>query len=130
MEFLLMNEKKKNLISNYSNYEKEIKIDFPKFSFQSLNDTNDYEYFIILSDSKFVGFFMLYKKNRIQKFYILPLFRGKGLGSKILNILLERETSLNCFVKMENKDAINFYEKNNFKIKKRLPKAKILYMSL
>lgn len=130
MNFSLITVKKKIIINNYSLFEKKIQVDFPKFNFNELVDSSDYKYFIILYNNKFAGFFMLYKKNRIQKFYILPSFRGKGWGSKIINILLGKKIKLNCYVKMNNTGAINFYKKNGFKIKKRLPKAKILFMSL
>ena len=130
MNFSLITVKKNFIINNYSSFEKNIQVDFPKFKFNALTDSLNFEYFIILYNNKFAGFFMLYRKNRIQKFYILPGFRGKGWGSKIITILLKRKIKLNCYVKMNNKGAINFYKKNNLKIVRKLTKAKILFMSL
>ena len=120
---------KKNLMV-YRDYEEKIRKDFPKFSFGGLRDNGKYDYFVILCNGQFLGFFMIYEGNRLQTFYILPEIRGVGLGSLMIEEMRESYPDLYFFVKMENKQGIRFYEKNGFRVKKRLHQWKIIKMGI
>jgi RimJ/RimL family protein N-acetyltransferase len=60
----------------------------------------------------------------INKYYILPEYQGKSVGSKSLNLLeitinKDSKSSFNCFkltVNRQNFKSINFYFKNGFTI--------------
>ena len=120
---------KKNLMI-YREYEEKIRKDFPRFTFDGLKDNGKYEYFVILCNGQFLGFFMIYEGKRLQTFYILPEIRGVGLGSVMIEEMKRSYQDLYFFVKMENIQGIKFYEKNGFRVKQRLHQWKIIKMGL
>ena len=81
-------------------------------------------FYLIEDEAKNIGFiaFSLTKENSyfIHKFYILPQKSNNGIGSKVLDKLIEiiRPNELMLNVNRENFKSINFYFKNGFKILK------------
>lgn len=130
MSLYIQKLNKDDLIKNYYFYNAYIAKEFRGFDMKKLNRDKKYEYFIIAYNDNFLGFFMIYDKERLQKFYILPLFRSIGLGSLLVKEFKISYPNLHFFVKMNNKDAIRFYERNGFKIVKKMPKFKIVKMNL
>ena len=61
-------------------------------------------------------------KIHIMSIAISKLNRGKGYGSKIMEFLKKTflKYTLSLYVQIQNKDAVRFYLKHNFKIKKTL----------
>ncbi len=96
------------------------------------------DYYFILLNGKVVGFlkinnnavFERFTKSEtaeLEKMYIFPEFKGKGIGKDALNGVIEtirRKEKKMLFLDVldTNKDAIGFYEKVGFKFhsKKRL----------
>ena len=117
-------------LQSYVKYEADMRKDFPKFSFMGLRDSCEYEYFVILYDDFFLGFFTIYQKKRLQTFFIMPLFRSIGLGSVLIDLMKESYPDLYFFVKMQNTEGIKFYEKNGFRIKARMHQWKIVRMGI
>lgn len=83
----------------------------------------DYMFFEIRYNNEFAGLFNIYDHNRIQKFFIIPELRGKGVGteaSKVIKRIIRAQNiplqNLHCYVKKNNLGAINFWKKNGFEI--------------
>ena len=82
---------------------------------------NEYIYLIAEENNNVVGVCSAYPKGNgklnIEKLHILPKYKGLGIGSKLLDYLLQNlpETKLlELEVVRQNKDAINFYKKRGF----------------
>ncbi len=110
MEIVKLN---KNIINqNYLLLNKVISSIFPNYDIRKFGE--DHEFYQINCDRLFCGFFNIYQRNRIQKFFILPQFQNRGLGSKAIKYILKITNNPYCFVKKSNKIGIKFWEKNNF----------------
>ncbi len=88
-------------------------------------------FFQILYKGKFAGMFNIFLKNRIQKFFIMPEFQSKGLGSMAVKKIIDHNLKgLHCYVRKNNKKAISFWEKNGFIIEEDLDTIfKMIYNS-
>lgn len=94
---------------------------------QQQMDSKSQEYFIVKNENSTpVGFVSIsVDKNKlsafVNKFYILPEQKNRGLGSKTFNKLLDIYKQYNTYqlqVNRQNYTAINFYFKLGFKIVK------------
>jgi GNAT superfamily N-acetyltransferase len=81
--------------------------------------------FLIIKDSeKELGFasYSIIEKNesKLQKLYVLPHLKGKGLGYKLLNEVIKevrKEKSSNLILNVNrNNEAVEFYKRNGFEI--------------
>jgi putative acetyltransferase len=91
------------------------------------NYNNNNGYFGVITaapDNKIVGTFGLYKVNdidcEIRKMYFLPEARGKGMGKKVLRLLITKALEKgfqNILLETNSvlKEAIGLYEKSGFK---------------
>ena len=70
--------------------------------------------FVLVVDSKIVGFSEVNDEGLIEKFYILPEHRFKGFGSHLL-IHTKKAGGYWLYVNENNYPAIRFYEKHDFK---------------
>ncbi|MHA1660081.1 MAG: GNAT family N-acetyltransferase [Promethearchaeota archaeon] len=88
--------------------------------------------FIYISDKKIIGIIThhIYKMDsklykckkgdyRIKQIAVLPEYQRKGVGKKLLDILIEKAKKdnvkkISLSVEESNKKAISFYEKNDF----------------
>jgi len=92
---------------------------------------NHIVFFQILYKGKFAGMFNIFLKNRIQKFFIMPEFQSKGLGSMAVKKIIDHNLKgLHCYVRKNNKKAISFWQKNGFIIEEDLDTIfKMIYNS-
>lgn len=92
-----------------------------------LSDSNYYNYLIIVGEQK-VGYLSLVKlgtRLKLDKLYLLPEYRGTGVGAKAILFTIEKSEIINCseielIVQKDNRRAILFYEKFHFKVEKEL----------
>ena len=79
------------------------------------------EYKIILINDKKVGCLLLEKYEDgvlLAEIYLDENYRGKGIGTNILNNILNNNFKVYLWVYKENIPALNFYKKLGFIIKK------------
>lgn len=55
------------------------------------------------------------KKTKISEFFVDPFFQGEGIGTKILNNIIEKSKEVFLYVLDKNERAIRFYVKMGFK---------------
>lgn len=55
------------------------------------------------------------KKTKISEFFVDPFFQGEGIGTKILNNVIEKSKEVFLYVLDKNERAIRFYVKMGFK---------------
>lgn len=108
--------------NNWINIKKIIQIYFPNCNIYKYKKKEN-DFFSIIFNDDIVGFFNIYKNNRIEKFCILPQFRKQNIGSNTIPIIIEylkknNQKTIKLFVKKNNIPAINFWKKNNFIITK------------
>ena len=129
-------------LTPWNEEEKTKFIDF-QFDAQHSHYSNAYkgaEFMIIVKDKRDVGRLYLWKTEhqiRIMDIALLPEFRGKGIGTKILTELInesdDSSKKLNIHVEYNN-PALKLYERLGFKkiddtgvyfFMERLPEAKL-----
>ena len=59
--------------------------------------------------------------TKLDRFYVLKEFHGKGIGKLLFDFFVDftkqqHQQGIWLYVLIENKRAVNFYTKNNFKI--------------
>lgn len=65
----------------------------------------------------FINYDSIYEKIEIEYIYVMDEYRRLGIATKLLNKMIEELSDFDCItleVDINNKDAINFYKKNNF----------------
>ena len=65
------------------------------------------------SEEKILGF-IVFNDSFVDHLYLLPEFQGKGIGTELLKIAMEKNDSLKLWTFQKNQKAILFYEKNGF----------------
>lgn len=55
------------------------------------------------------------EKTKISEFFVDPFFQRKGIGTKILNTVIEKSKEVFLYVLDKNERAIRFYVKMGFK---------------
>lgn len=55
------------------------------------------------------------EKTKVSEFFVDPFFQGEGIGTKILNNVIEKSKEVFLYVLDKNKRAIRFYVKMGFK---------------
>ncbi len=78
------------------------------------------DYKIIIIDNKKVGCFLLEKYEDgvlLDEIYLDKNYRRKGIGTNILNNILNNNSKVYLWVYKENTSALNLYKKLGFKIK-------------
>ena len=73
------------------------------------------EIYVYLIEENIVGFIGL-NENFIEGIFVDTNNQGNGIGTLLLNKVKESRNILSLNVYKNNKNAIKFYEKNNFKI--------------
>jgi ribosomal protein S18 acetylase RimI-like enzyme len=79
-------------------------------------------FYLIQKDNNTIGFLSVSSENGtdffLHKFYISQQISNSGIGTKVLNLLIEiiKPKSLILTVNRQNFKSINFYFKNGFKI--------------
>ncbi|MCD6512958.1 MAG: GNAT family N-acetyltransferase [Thermoplasmata archaeon] len=84
-------------------------------------------FFVYEMDGKIVGFINSVRTGkeelRILMLAVLPAYRRRGIGSKLLSHLMLSFPEVRRFyleTRVENRDAINFYLKHGFRIKETI----------
>jgi len=100
--------------NNYKELNDKFNIFFPGYDVRKV--AQSIVFYVIHYNDKFVGMFNIFLHSRIQKFFIMPQFHSKGIGSMVIKKIIENNIpDLHCYVKKNNKSAIKFWEKNGFK---------------
>lgn len=91
---------------------------------------NGYEYYLIYDNNKAIGYIgiQIDKINLIMvlsKLYILKDMRGKGFGTKAMDLIFNRAqklkiTKISLIVNRQNKKTIQLYQRHGFNITKEL----------
>ncbi|AOR38844.1 hypothetical protein BHV42_06290 [Candidatus Melainabacteria bacterium MEL.A1] len=55
------------------------------------------------------------EKTKVSEFFVDPFFQGEGIGTKILNTVIEKSQEVFLYVLDKNEKAIRFYVKMGFK---------------
>ena len=55
------------------------------------------------------------EKTKISEFFVDPFFQGEGIGTKILNNVIEKSKEVFLYVLDKNERAIRFYVQMGFK---------------
>lgn len=55
------------------------------------------------------------EKTKVSEFFVDPFFQGEGIGTKILNNVIEKSKEVFLYVLDKNEKAIRFYVKMGFK---------------
>ena len=55
------------------------------------------------------------EKTKVSEFFVDPFFQGEGIGTKILNNVIEKSKEVFLYVLDKNERAIRFYGKTGFK---------------
>lgn len=103
---------KNYILQNHSFFNNKINLFFQNYDIK--NHITNTDFYQINWKNEFAGFFNIYEKNRIQKFFIIPKFQHKGLGSLAVKYILSFIKNPYCFVKKSNQNGISFWKKNNF----------------
>ena len=78
-------------------------------------------------DGEKAGFFRLCPDGEIDDLYVLPQFRGKGIGSQILHHCIDKsEKSLYLYAFTGNVRAIAFYQRFGFSVRESVGKTRCI----
>lgn len=88
-----------------------------------LNSNPFTKYILYLEGNNYVGFIqysIIYDRAELDYIYVDDNFRSSGIGSKLMNYMIEDVKNNNCLnisleVENSNINAINLYKKYNFK---------------
>lgn len=80
---------------------------------------NPYAHFLVYKiNSRIVGYLyysLIYDRLEINQIEVLEEYRHKGIGSKLLQFLIDKEPyAITLEVRKDNYNAINLYKKYNF----------------
>lgn len=62
------------------------------------------------------GFIGIVEESYIAGLFVMKLYQGKGIGKKLIDYCKEKYKCLSLDVYEKNKEAVNFYSNNNFKV--------------
>ena len=118
----------KNLIDEYEDiqnidYEKVLKWVYKKI------EENIHEYTSIYLDNTLVGYYHFHEdkdKMELDDFYIFSEYQNKGIGSKVLSVLIQTENTIYLYVFVKNVKAIKLYERFGFKIVEYVNKTRYI----
>ena len=121
-------ELSKNLIDQYEDIE-SIDYEFVLNWIYKKIEENIHEYTSIYLDDTLVGYYHFYEvKNKMEldDFYILNEYQNKGIGSKVLNDLIQTDKKIFLYVFKKNIKAIQLYERFDFKIIEHVHKTRVI----
>jgi ribosomal protein S18 acetylase RimI-like enzyme len=87
---------------------------FPKYVISNNPYEKNYVYKIDGEIVGFISFSVIYERCEIN--YIFSKYKRKGIGSKLLNFCFGFSSDISLEVNIDNKEAIDFYLENGFKI--------------
>lgn len=78
-------------------------------------------------DGVICAYYRLTKDGEVDDFYVLPAFRGQGIGSAILEkCLRESEKPLWLYVFTKNTRAVALYERFGFRVAERVDNTRVI----
>ena len=88
------------------------------------------EYTCVIAEGTPVAYYYFHpegEKMELDDLYVLPAFRNRGIGTKILE-KCRRETDLPIFLYVfaENKGAVALYERMGFRVAERVGKTRLV----
>ena len=111
----------RELIDRYENV-REIQYDKVLAWVRRKIEQNLAEYSRIIADGITVGYYRLHPaegKTELDDFYVLPEYRGRGIGTQVLQTCIaQTQSPIFLYVFTENTDAIRLYERMGFRITK------------
>lgn len=120
-------ERVTELLQEISKFKPNIE-EIEEISYEFLNQKNICAY-VAITDSKVIAFgsIHIYMRVRggktavIEDMIVAPLMRGKGIGRKLLDVLIEESRTRGCFkISLEaSSHAESFYQYAGFKISGR-----------
>ena len=89
--------------------------------------SNISQYRCVLADGEKCGYYRLCDDGELDDLYVLPAFRGQGIGSEILlKCMDESSNPLYLYVFSGNIRAISFYEKFGFSLREAVGKTRLI----
>ena len=78
-------------------------------------------FFALSGKSQFIPSYVNDKQYYIASLYILPNYQNRGIGTKLLNLVINKCTLQNIYLTVDkiNIKAFKFYKKNNFKLENK-----------
>ena len=107
----------KELIDTYEDTDK-IEYDKVLLWVRKKIEKNINEYTRVTLDGKTVGYFYFHKadgENEIDDLYVLPEYRGRGIGTEIINkCIKESDSPIFLYVFVRNTGAVKLYRRMGF----------------
>ena len=91
------------------------------------NSIDDYS--VIFENNQKVGYVSVHKEENmweLDDFYILEVYRGRGIGSQVLEYIVKKYDRIFLYVFKENIGAISLYEKYGFKVVKEVGTTRLI----
>ena len=89
--------------------------------------SNISQYRCVLADGEKCAYYRLCDDGELDDLYVLPAFRGQGIGSEILlKCMDESSNPLYLYVFSGNIRAISFYEKFGFSLREAVGKTRLI----
>jgi len=110
-------------------YEDIASIDYEKVMAWVDNKITKYitSYCCVCCDGERAAFYRLCQDGELDDLYVLPHYRGKGIGSQILRkCIAESADDLYLYVFSRNIRAISFYERLGFSIRERVGDTRLI----
>ena len=119
----------KELIDTYEDTEK-IAYDNVLLWVRKKIEKNINEYTRVTLDGKTVGYFYFHEaegEREIDDLYVLPEYRGRGIGTKIIKKCIEESDSpIFLYVFVKNTGALRLYTKMGFKIEGKVRETRYI----
>lgn len=81
----------------------------------------------VCRDGAICAYYRLTAEGEVDDFYVLPAFRGQGIGSAILEkCLRESEKPLWLYVFTKNARAVALYERFGFRVAERVDNTRVI----
>lgn len=74
------------------------------------------ETFVYKENNEIKGFISIINKNFIGALFVENKNQSKGIGSKLIDFVINKYSELSLTVYKDNLNAVDFYKKHNFKI--------------
>ena len=85
------------------------------------------QYSCVTLNGEKCAYFRLCEDGELDDLYVLPSFRGRGIGSEILRKCIKNsEIPIYLYVFLRNNRAISFYEKFGFSIQKTVGTTRLI----
>lgn len=91
-------------------------------------EQNIHRYRTIFYEGEKAGYFLLHQEGelwQLDDFYLLPRWRGKGIGTQVLQECMEKCSGpVSLYVFVENTKAVALYTRLGFRIQKKIAQSR------